>query len=405
MATYRYKAIDGTGRPVRGEVQAGTMDQASERLAAKGITPVSLSVVRQKDGKRKRSGGRVRDEELILFTTQLATMLRAGVPMLRAVEILENEAENRRLKSACEAMASDIRGGLPLHTALQRHADIFSPLYQNMVAAGESSGALPDVLARLIYVISHENQVRSQIRAALQYPVMVVVALTGAMGVLLTTVVPRFADVFRSAGVALPLPTRICIGMSDFLQYHWLGLLVSVVLLVIGLMAVRRTEPGRYQIDRLALHVPYVGRVVIKSVLSRFASIFSILQASGVGMLESMDILSGTLVNRAVVREFESVQQKLERGQGLSRPLASARYFTPMFVSMVAIGEETGRLDEMLREIANHYDTEVGFATKRLTGAIGPILIVMLAAVVGFFALAVYMPMWDIGQIAMQGAG
>ena len=405
MATYRYKAIDGSGRSVTGEVQADTTDQASERLVAKGITPVSLTEVRQRQAKRKESGGRVRDEELILFTTQLSTMLRAGVPMLRSVEILENEAENRRLKAACEAMASDIRGGLPLHAALQRHPDIFTPLYQNMVAAGESSGALSEVLTRLIYVISHENQVRSQIRSALQYPIMVVVALTGAMGILLTTVVPRFADVFRSAGVDLPLPTRICIGMSDFLQHHWLALLVSVALLVVGVITARRTESGRYWMDKTTLYLPYVGRVVIKSVLSRFASIFSILQASGVGMLESMAILSGTLGNRAVVREFEGVQQKLERGQGLSKPLAAARYFTPMFVSMVAIGEETGRLDEMLREIANHYDTEVGFATKRLTGAIGPILIVMLAAVVGFFALSVYMPMWDLGQIAMQSGG
>lgn len=404
MQAYRYKAIDGTGRKVSGEMQADSPDQANERVAAKGLTPVSVSVMRQKKAVA-RSGGRVTAEELILFTTQLATMLRAGVPILRAVEILETETENMRLKATCAAMAGDIRSGLPLHAALERHPDVFSKLYRNMVAAGESSGALPDVLTRLIYVISHENQVRSEIRAALQYPIMVVVALTAAMSVLLATVVPRFADVFRGAGVELPLPTRICIGLSDLLQQYWIGLLVGLALLAAGVSLVRRTEPGRFWIDRTLLHLPYVGRVLIKSLLSRFAGVFSILQASGVGMLESMDILSGTLGNRAVVREFEAVQQKLERGQGLSKPLASARYFTPMFVSMVAIGEETGRLDEMLREIANHYDTEVGFATKRMTGAIGPILIVMLAAVVGFFALAVYMPMWDLGRIAMQGGG
>ena len=404
MATYRYKAVDGTGRAVSGTVQAATPDQANGAVASKGLTPLTVVEVHQKQVK-KRTGGRVRDEELILFTTQLETMLRAGVPILRSIEILENEAENRRLKAVCAEVASDIRGGTPLHTALHRHPDVFSALYRNMVAAGESSGALPEVLSRLIYVISHENQVRSEIRAALQYPILVVVALVVAMSILLTTVVPRFAEVFRGAGLALPLPTRICIGLSDVLRGYWPLLTGLFVLLAMAVAFMRRTEVGRYWIDRTLLELPYVGRVLGKSVLSRFASIFSILQASGVGMLDAMDILPGTLGNRAVMREFEAVQQKLERGQGLSRPLAAARYFTPMFVSMVAIGEETGRLDEMLREIANHYDREVGFATRRMTGALGPILIVMLAAVVGFFALAVYMPMWDLGRIAMQGGG
>ena len=404
MATYRYKAVDGSGRTVGGSLEAETADQASERVAAKGLTPVSVSAVRQKVVTVK-GGGRVRDEELILFTTQLGTMLRAGVPILRSVEILENEAENRRLKAVCTAMAADIRGGVPLHAALRRHPDVFSSLYRSMVAAGESSGTLPQVLTRLIYVISHEYQVRSEIRMALQYPLMVVVALTVAMGILLTTVIPRFAEVFRSAGIELPLPTRICIAMSEFLRDQWPLLLAAVAAVAVGGALLRRTEPGRYWMDRVVLHVPYVGRVLIKSVLSRFAGIFSILQASGVGMLDAIEILSGTLGNRALVREFKVVQEKVEHGQGLSRPLASARYFTPMFVSMVAIGEETGRLDEMLREIATHYDTEVAYATRRMTAAIGPILIAALAAVVGFFALAVYMPMWDIAKVATRVGG
>lgn len=231
---------------------------------------------------------------------------------------------------------------------------------------------------------------------------MVLVVLVGAMGILLTTVVPRFAAIFKTARIELPMPTKICIAMSDFLRDEWIVLLVVVVLSVVGFIVIRRTRSGRYWMDRMVLQVPYVGMVLVKSALSRFASIFSILQASGVGMIETIDILSGTLGNRAMVHEFKGVQEKVQHGQGLSRPLASARYFTPMFVSMVAIGEETGKLDEMLREIAAHYDAEVEFATKRLTGAIGPLLIVVLAAVVGFFALAVYMPMWDIAKIATR---
>lgn len=407
MATYRYKAVNAAGRTVADVIEAASADQAGERLAAKGLVPLRLNVQASRGAAAGKGtgGGKVTDQELILFTTQLATMLRAGVPILRAVEILESEAENRRLKAVCKSMAEDVRGGLPLNTALRRHTDVFPALYRNMVAAGEASGNLPQILQRLIYVISHEAKVRSEVRSVLQYPIMVLVVLTGSMGILLTTVVPRFAAIFRNAKLELPLPTKICIALSDFLRDEWVTLLVATAVVVTAFLVARRTKSGMYWIDRVVLAIPYVGTVMKKAALSRFASIFSILQASGVGMIEAIDILSGTLGNRAMVREFDKVREKVEHGQGLSRPLASARYFTPMFVSMVAIGEETGKLDEMLREVSGHYDIEVEYATKRLTGAIGPILIVVLAAVVGFFALAVYMPMWDIAKVATKSGG
>lgn len=403
MSTYRYKAIDGAGRTVTDVIVADSPDQAAERLAAKGMTLQSLKIQKAKGKSSGGASGSVSDQELILFTTQLATMLRAGVPILRAVEILENEAENQRLKAVCNAMAADIRAGTPLNTALRRHPKVFSPLYMNMVSAGEASGNLPQILQRLIYIISHENKVRTEVRSVLQYPIIVVVVLVGAMGILLTTVVPRFAAIFLSAKIELPMPTKVCIAMSGFLRDEWGVLLAVLTVAVVAFLVARRTKSGLYWMDRVVLQIPYVGTVLIKAALSRFASIFSILQASGVGMIETIDILSGTLGNRAMVKEFDKVREKVVHGQGLSRPLSVARYFTPMFVSMVAIGEETGKLDEMLREVAAHYDIEVEFATKRLTGAIGPVLIVTLAAVVGFFALAVYMPMWDIAKIATKG--
>jgi len=404
---YKYKAVDSGGKTVSGMIEAESQDQAGDRLGLKGLTPLSLKAKAGKStkGRGQIVAGRVRDEELILYTTQLATMLRTGVPILRAVEILENEAENPRLKSVCAAMAADIRSGVPLHVALQRHPNVFSPLYRNMVTAGEASGTLPQVLQRLIYVISHEHKVRTEVRSVLQYPITVLVVLFVSMGILLTTVIPRFANVYKNAKITLPLPTRICIALSDFLRFQWPVLLIGLVVLVVGVMLVRRTVFGRYWMDRMILKIPYVGMLLKRAALSRFASIFSILQASGVGMLEAIEILSGTLGNQAMVREFKTVQEKVERGQGLSHPLAEARYFTPMFVSMVAIGEETGKLDEMLREISNHYDAEVEFATRRLTGAIGPVLIIILAAMVGFFAMAVYLPMWDIARLVTRVSG
>lgn len=403
MATFRYKAIDARGKTVTDEMQAEDADRVSERLSARGLTPLSVTVSQR--AKRKKAqgvSGHIRAEELVLLTTQLSTMLRAGIPILRVFEILENESENKALATVCGRIAGDVRSGTSLHVALSRFPKIFPPLYANMVRAGERSGTLPQVLSRLIYVLQHENKVRSEVRSVLQYPIMVVIVLFGSMGVLLTTVVPRFARIYAGAGIQLPLPTRICIALSDLLRHNGVVMLLGVAALIVAGILSRRTAKGKYMQDRVVLAIPYVGTVMIKSALSRFASVFSILQASGVGMLESIDILTGTLGNSVMVHHFRAVQDKVEHGQGLSRPLSGHPFFTPMFVSMVAVGEETGKLDDMLIEIANHYDAEVEYATKRLTAAIGPLLIVVLAAVVGFFALAVYLPMWDIAQIATK---
>lgn len=403
MARFRYKAIDASGKNVRDEITADSADQANEILSQRGMTPVTVTAVqdqRKRGGKSRVVKGSLKPEELILFTTQMATMLKAGIPILRVFEILQSESESKVLSSVCGAVGDDIRAGTNLYNALGKHPGIFPPLYRNMIRAGEASGTLPAVLQRLIYVITHEHKVRAEVRSVMQYPIMVLVVLFGSMGVLLTTVVPRFSQVYLNAGIELPLPTRICIALSNLLIEQWEWVLTGIAVLCVTFVVGRRTDKGRLIMDRATLMIPYVGDVIVKASLSRFAGVFSILQASGVSMLESIDILLGTLSNRAMVKEFAKVQRKVEHGQGLSRPLSQHPHFTPMFVSMVAIGEESGKLDEMLLEIANHYDEEVEFATKKLTAAIGPLLIVMLAAIVGFFALAVYMPMWDLAKIA-----
>lgn len=407
MGLFQYKAMDDAGKRTEGSIEADTADQAGERLVSKGLMPVSIKAVAAAKaagaGQNKAKGKKVRPDDLIFFTTQLAAMLRAGIPILRSMEILGSETGNRRLRTVCEDVVKDIGGGAPLNKALARHKDVFNLLYRNMVAAGEASGNLHQVLERLVYIIGHEHKVRKDIKSALQYPIMVVVALTGAMAFLLTTVVPTFEQLFRDAGIDLPAPTLACIAMSNFLRGQWIWLIALVTALGAGIFVARRLPTGAYWMSKTALEMPYLGALQIKAALSRFAGIFSILQASGVGILESIDILSGTLGNKAMTHEFEKIKEQVAQGHGLSRPLAQANYFSPMFVSMVSIGEETGKLDEMLRDIAAHYDMEVEFAAKRLTGIIGPVLIVGLAAVVGFFALAVYMPMWDIAQLATKG--
>lgn len=408
MSHYSYKAVGSTGNPVSGYQDADSPDQANELLSARGLTVLSLSEL----GLAGKAGGwearlkqlhRITTEERILFTKQLSTMIRAGIPMLRVMDILTNQTENPRLKAICADIAVEIRSGHTLHAALHRHANVFSPLYIGMVLAGETSGSLPQVLQRLIYVISHEHKVKSDVRAALQYPALVFFSLVVAFFTLITLVIPRFAAIYEKVQLNLPLPTRICIALSQFLKLHWPGLLLVLFLLAVLLYGAVRTRPGRLVRDRLLLKLPLIGPLIVKASLSRFANIFSILQATGVGILDSLHILSATIGNTAIERELDRVQTRLEEGHGIAQPFLAARFFTPMFVNMVAIGEESGNLDEMLREISSHYDTEVEFATRRLTAALGPILIVLLAAMVGFFALAVYLPMWDLARIVTKG--
>ncbi len=319
--------------------------------------------------------------------------------MLNLLQVLENQTQNLKLKKVAASMAQDIRQGSTLYDAFRKHPKVFPDLYCSMVRAGESSGALPNVFERLIYIIEHEHKVKSDIKSALQYPMVVVVTLVIAFFVLLTFVIPKFVGIFESAGIELPLPTKICILMYNFLVNYWYLCIGGLVAGILALVYYFRTKQGKYVRDSFMLKIPIFGPVFLKAAMSRFASIFAILQSSGVRVLDAITILSGTIGNTAISREFERIRDRLEEGRGISSPLSSAKYFTPMVINMVAIGEESGNLDDMLREVSTHYDDEVEYAVKQLSGAIGPILIVGLAAVVGFFAMSIFLPMWDLTKM------
>jgi type IV pilus assembly protein PilC len=406
MQRFAYNAVTQAGEAVSGVVEAESAENAGEILSRRGELPTRIRADRGSGGVAEQRlnalFNKVRAQDLILFTKQFGTMLRTGVPVVQAMGILETQSENKRLAEVSAAIEQDIREGANLSVAMRKFPDVFSELYVSMVRAGETSGALPEVLDRLIYVIDHENRVKSDIRAALSYPLLVLGCLVVAFGVLLGWVVPKFVSVFENADLILPLPTRICLALSHFLVNHGLVFVVMLVGITALSWAALRTERGRLARDTALLNTPLIGPVLLKAAISRFASIFAILQATGVAILDAMSILSGTIGNAAVGRQLATIQTRLQEGRGIAAPLRSARYFPPLLINMVAIGEETGNLDEMLREVAKHYDTEVEYATKRMSDAIGPILIVSLAAVVGFFALAIYLPMWDLMKIAGQ---
>lgn len=405
MPSFSYRAINESGATVAGSIEADSEAMAERLLSARGYIPTKISAQGAGSGalfwaRIQERMGKIKPQELILFTKQFRSMLHAGVPIVRLLQVLEAQTENKVLKIVVAQMVQDIKTGHTLYEATEKHPAVFSSLYCSMVRAGELAGSLPEVLSRLVYIIEHETKIRSDIKSALQYPKMVVMALGGAFFVLLTFVIPKFVGIFAKAGIALPLPTKIAMLLYQFLSGYWYIIIALTAGVVFALRAYFKTAKGRLLKDAFLLQIPLFGPLFNKAALSRFASIFAILHSSGVPVITSMSILAGTIGNEAIAKEFERVRGKMEEGQGIAAPLRSAKYFTPMVVDMVAIGEESGNIEEMLREITLHYDDEVSYAVKGLSDAIGPILIVGLAAVVGFFALAIFLPMWDLTKMA-----
>jgi type II secretory pathway component PulF len=402
MASFSYKAINESGQTLSGSIEAESQESATAMLSGRGFIPVEVNATGSAGAARfnfKELKARltpVKTQDLMLFTKQFRTMIKAGISMLQLLQVLETQTDNPQLKNAVNAMAIDIQEGASLYEAFRKHPRLFSPLYCSMVQAGESSGALPEVMDRLIYIIDHEHRVKSDIRSALQYPVIVMVALAVAFFVLLTFVIPKFVNIFLTAGLDLPIPTKICMWLYNVLNAYGTLLIGAAAAILVAAVYYLRTEQGRYVRDFVLLKLPVLGNLFQKAAMARFASIFSILQSSGVSVMEAMRILSGTIGNLAISREFDRISGRLEEGLGIAEPLRTARYFTPIVTNMVAIGEESGNLDEMLNEVSDHYDVELEYAMKKLSDAIAPTLTVGLAIVVGFFALAIFLPMWDL---------
>ncbi|MFC1516007.1 type II secretion system F family protein [Thermodesulfobacteriota bacterium] len=401
MPKFSYSAINESGETIKDVLEAESIETANTTLVARGYIPTQVSAVgAASPGGTLRSIVErltpIRAPELILFTKQFRTMLRAGVSIMNLLQILEMQTDNPNMKKIIRSMTQEIKEGASLYDVFRKHPRAFNTLYCGMVQAGESSGALPEVLDRLIYIIDHEEKVKSDIKAALQYPLIVLTFLLIAFVVLLTFVIPKFVTIFVNAGLKLPLPTKICMFLYQFLAAYWVFLLGGVVAGFIMLRYYVNTAQGRYIRDSYLMKLPIIGPLILKAAMSRFASIFAILQSSGVGVLDSMKILSQTIGNTAISREFDLINERLEEGRGIAAPLRSAKYFTPIVTNMIGIGEETGNLDEMLSEIAEHYDVELEYAMKKLSDAIGPTLTISLAAVVGFFALSIFLPMWDL---------
>jgi type II secretory pathway component PulF len=399
MPNYIYRARNTKGEVITGIIEGPHSEAVAEQLFSKGYIPIKIE-----EGKRQVSPGfqlfgRVRSEDLIVFSRQLSTLIVSGVSFLRGLETLSEQTKNKRLRLAIEEIRKDVEGGSSLSEALSRFPKIFSPLYISMIRVGEEGGVLDEILERLASLLEHEAETRARVKSATRYPIIVIIAITVAFFFLTTFVVPKFASLYASAKVTLPLPTQILIFLNKTIRTYWPLMIGAVIGLYFAFRAYIKTPSGRWNWDKFKIKVPIIGPVIEKTIMSRFARIFSTLYRSGIPMLHTLDIVSGTLGNVLIGRAVELIKDNVREGRGLAEPMVKTKVFPPMVVHMVAVGEETGALDNMLTKVSDYYDLEVEYSIRNLSTTLEPVLLLFLAGAVLFLALGIFLPIWDMIKV------
>jgi len=400
MAVFSYKGRSLRGEVVEGRLDAETAEQIATRLLGAGITPIDIGLaVERESGARQLwtalGGGRPKTADLMMFSRQMYTITKAGVPLLRGLKGLQSSTHNDVLRDALADILSSLEAGRDLGTSFARHADIFPPLYVNMVRVGEATGTLDIAFLRLCDYLNTEQDVSDRVSSALRYPLIIVGAVILATGVISVKVIPAFAPVFRILGDNIPLPTRIIMGASAITQqYWWLMLLLSAVAWYAARSYVN-TDVGRYRWHKAKLRLPLVGKLMHEAILARVTRSLAICLSAGIPALQALATISRTTGNDYISEGILKVRDTVERGESISRAAASVALFPPLVIQMIAVGEETGELTDLLGEVAEHYRRDVDYQLKNLSAVIEPALIVAVGGVVLVLALGVFLPMWD----------
>jgi type II secretory pathway component PulF len=403
MPNFKYKVRDRNGQAITGVIDAPTLQVAGNRLYQQGYFPVMI----EEEGKTGsldisniwKRFKKVKAEELIFFSQQLSTLYKAGLPLLAGLSSLAEQSENKKFKPVLETIGRQIEGGSTLFEAMSKYPDIFPHVYVNMVRAGEASGRLGESLDRFVALSERELKTQQRVKEATRYPKIVILSLVIAFAVLLTLVIPRFAQVFTRFNTPLPLPTRIMIWINYFFHTYWYVVLGALLIIPILLNHYISTKQGKYFWDKLKIRIPIFGPLFLKIALSRFAYTFVMLNRSGVPILQTLEITSTTIGNVVLSKSIGEISQMIKEGQRLIDAMKESGRFTPLVLQMVSIGEVSGTLDEMLMRVSEYYDLEVDNAIKKLSTYIEPILTVLLAVVVLFLALAVFLPWWNMASL------
>jgi type IV pilus assembly protein PilC len=393
--TYAYKVRDRAGNLVSGTLVADNEALVLQRLREQGLTPLEV-------GKQGRGFNidltkkKVKLKELSVFSRQFATMINSGLPILRSLSILSDQANNKELARVLGECRLDIEQGASLSTAIQKHPKVFNNLFVSMVKSGETGGSLDSVLLRLADMIENEVKLRGKIKSAMTYPIAVVALVSLILSGMLFFVVPQFKSIYAQLGGSLPLPTRVLLMLSDVFKKDWYIVIIGVFAGRFFLRRWKATPAGRESIDAFKLRVPVFGSLFHKTALARFAGTLSMLLRSGVPILQALDIVSDTVNNKVVSKAVNDVQASVRDGESMAKPLGKHKVFPPMVVQMLAVGEETGQVDVMLEKVSQFYNQEVEAAVDALTSLIEPLLIAVIGGAVGAAVIALYMPMFNI---------
>jgi len=401
MPTFDYVAKDKTGKQVKGTQEAASKDVLVKQLRDKGLMTSKVeekkasAVVARKTGRRK-FGGKVSLRHLSIFCRQFATMINAGVSLVRCLDVLEQQTDSAKLKEVIRDIESEVEGGATLSRSMAKFPLVFSNLATGLVRAGEVGGVLDETLDRLAGFLEKDMELRRKVKSAMTYPVLVMIVAVGIVTFLVTFILPKFISLFKELGMTddkFPLPTLILMKISNFATSKWYLMVIIIVCTTIAVNRLKRTKTGRRYYDILKLRVPVFGSLNHKIAIARFARTLSTLLASGVPILQAMETVAGTVDNDVISDAILMSRASIREGDTIADPLAKSRIFPPMVVQMITIGEETGQLDQMLEKVADFYEGEVDAALESLTAALEPVLIVFLGLVVGFIVVAMFLPL------------
>ena len=398
MPTYRYSAMDPSGRTINGTLEADSLELVRAKLADLSYHVLTIRETKSRAGVQEWFTGiqRVRLRDLVMFSRQFATMIDAGLSVVKCLDILQKQTRNPKMKDVIGEVKRDVAGGMSLTEALQKHPRIFTPLYINMIRSAEAGGILDLVLDRLATFLEKEQETRNKIKSAMTYPAVVFCFAVLMLIALLFFVLPKFKGIFDAMGLQLPLTTKLMLNSSDYLRNYWYIALVVMIGSVVAFKLLARTERGKYTLDAAKLRLPVFGDLILKTSVSRFARTFGTLISSGVPVLRALEIVADTAGNRVVAETVGRARSAIKEGEKISTPLFGSKIFPVMVTQMIAVGEETGRLDQMLVKVSNFYDEEVDATLKGLTSLIEPLMIVGLGIIVGFIAVSVISPIYSL---------
>ncbi|MCD6522014.1 type II secretion system F family protein [Candidatus Calescamantes bacterium] len=402
MPQFKYRARTTTGELVSGIMEAPSFKDLENLLAQRKFLLIDAQEAKKGFLSWEvsfRFGRGVKPTQLILFTRQLSALLRAGVPITQALLTLSEQTENRTLRTAILQIREDIERGASFGSALERQSHIFSDLYVSTVRVGEEAGNLEEVLDRVADFLEREMDIKIKVRSALLYPFILVIVASGLITFLVTYVLPKFRKVFYAAKVPLPLPTMMMFKLSEFFQRYWYYGLAGLIILIVAYVIISRTERGKEVMDEWKLRMPLFGPLLKKVGISRFARSLETMVRSGVDLGRSFQVIKGSIGNAVLAKVMDVIRENVMRGGSISEPLRRSKEFPPMVAHMIAVGEETGDMEDMLRVISNNYDKEVDFAIKIMTSTLEPLLLIVMGGIVLFIALSLYLPLFKMAKI------